>query len=63
MKAVRIVELHKRAKDLLSLFKNIEIEWVERRENKEADLQSRIAFARLKKKYPRTGVNYAEKAG
>jgi ribonuclease HI len=52
VKAIRIVELFKRAKELLNEFKDLRIEWVDRSQNKEADLLSRIAYARFKKKYP-----------
>ncbi len=52
VKAPRLVELFKRAKELLEEFENLRIEWIDREQNKEADLLSRIAYARLRKEYP-----------
>lgn len=46
VKAVRIVELYHRAMELISHFKNIKLEWVDRSLNKEADLMSRIAYSK-----------------
>jgi ribonuclease HI len=54
VKAARILLLYKRAKELLGEFKALRFEWVDRSQNKEADLLSRIAYARLKREYPRT---------
>ena len=53
VKAIRIVELYQRAVKLLSRFQDVHIEWVERSENKEADLLSRIAYSRYSKKHGR----------
>ncbi len=47
VKAIRIVELYKRAMDLLSFFPESRAEWIERDQNKEADLLSRIAYSRF----------------
>ena len=44
VKSLRIVELHHKAKKLLSMFSNLQIEWVERSLNQEADRLSRIAY-------------------
>ena len=49
VKAKRIVELHLRAIRLLSEFKNVRLEWIERSINKEADLLSRVAYSRYMK--------------
>lgn len=49
VKSLRIVELHHKAKRLLSKFGNLQIEWVDRSLNQEADRLSRIAY----KKYIR----------
>jgi ribonuclease HI len=50
VKAVRIVELHLRAMKLLFEFKDIHLQWVDRSKNKEADLLSRLAYARFMKR-------------
>ena len=50
VKAKRILELHKRAARLLSEFKNVHLEWVDRSRNAEADRLSRIAYRRYAKK-------------
>ena len=50
VKSLRLVELHHKAKKLLSKFSNLHIEWVERALNQEADRLSRIAY----KKYIRS---------
>ncbi|MGI0080463.1 MAG: ribonuclease HI [Nitrososphaerales archaeon] len=52
IKAPRLVELYRRAKELASEFKKIKIEWVDRSLNKEADLLSRIAYARYTRNHP-----------
>ena len=52
VKATRIIELYKRAKDLLDEFQDLKIEWVDRSQNKEADLMSRVAYTRFRRKYP-----------
>jgi ribonuclease HI len=52
VKALRIIELYRRAKSLLDEFGNIRVEWVNRSQNKEADLLSRLAYARFRRKYP-----------
>jgi ribonuclease HI len=49
VKAKRIQELHAKASKLLSEFKNLRLEWVDRSQNKEADLLSRVAYRRYKK--------------
>lgn len=46
VKSLRIVELHHKAKKLLSKFKNLRVEWVDRSLNEEADRLSRIAYKR-----------------
>jgi ribonuclease HI len=46
VKSLRIIELHHRAKRLLSRFENLRIEWVDRNLNEEADRLSRIAYKR-----------------
>lgn len=46
VKSLRIVELHHKARLLLSKFKNLKIEWIERDQNQDADRLSRIAFKR-----------------
>jgi ribonuclease HI len=46
VKSLRIVELHHKAKKLLSRFSNLTIEWVDRSLNQEADRLSRIAYKR-----------------
>ena len=52
VKAIRLVELFRRAAEILSEFKDIKIEWVDRSLNSEADLLSRIAYARESKRHP-----------
>ncbi len=52
VKSLRIVELHHKAKKLLSKFSNLQIEWVDRSLNQEADQLSRIAY----RKYIRAHV-------
>lgn len=47
VKAIRIVELYKRAMELLSFFPDSHAEWIEREQNKEADLLSRIAYSKF----------------
>ncbi len=47
VKAIRLVELYREAADLLSRFKNMQIEWIERSMNAEADLLSRIAYSKF----------------
>ena len=49
VKAKRILELHARATKLLSEFNNVRLEWVDRSQNKEADLLSRVAYHRYRK--------------
>lgn len=44
VKSLRIIELHHKAKRLLQDFENLEIEWVNRELNQEADRLSRIAY-------------------
>lgn len=51
VKSLRIVELHHKAKLLLSKFKNLEIEWVDRNLNQDADRLSRIAYKRYTQHY------------
>ena len=53
VKAPRIVELYKRSADLAALFPHIQFEWVDRSLNSEADLLSRVAYA----KYMRESKN------
>ena len=50
VKARRILELHQRASKLLSEFKNLRLEWVDRSRNAEADRLSRFAYRKYKKK-------------
>lgn len=47
VKALRLVELYHKAKELLSHFDNVELQWVDRSENAEADLFSRIAYSKF----------------
>ncbi len=54
VKAARIRPLYMRAKKLLGDFESLKVEWVDRSQNKEADLLSRIAYARAKREYPST---------
>jgi ribonuclease HI len=49
VKAKRILELHAKATQLLSEFRNARLEWVDRSQNKEADLLSRVAYHRFRK--------------
>jgi ribonuclease HI len=56
VKAPRIVELYKRAKDLLDEFSDVRMSWIDRSENKEADLLSRIAYSKCRKIYPGTSL-------
>jgi len=50
VKAKRILELHQRASKLLSEFKDLHLEWVDRSRNSEADRLSRFAYYKFKKK-------------
>jgi ribonuclease HI len=50
VKASRILELHERASELLTEFKNLRLEWVDRSRNSEADRLSRFAYHKFKKK-------------
>ncbi|HXQ92874.1 MAG TPA: ribonuclease HI [Nitrososphaerales archaeon] len=50
VKARRILELHQRASRLLSEFKNLHLEWVDRSRNAQADRLSRFAYHKFKKK-------------
>ena len=49
VKAPRIVGLYKKSFDLATKFSNIHFEWIERSLNTEADLLSRIAYAKYLK--------------
>jgi len=51
VKAKRILELYLRATELLSEFKDLKLEWVDRSQNKEADLLSRIAYRSYMKSF------------
>jgi ribonuclease HI len=53
IKAPRLLELYREAKSLVSKFRKIRIEWVDRSKNSEADLLSRIAYHRLKRQFPK----------
>jgi ribonuclease HI len=53
VKAIRLVELYHKAKDLMSKFEDLHLKWVDRSENSEADLLSRIAYSRYIKKEKR----------
>ena len=46
VKAPRIIELYQRAAELFSEFEKARLEWVDRSQNQEADLMSRIAYAK-----------------
>ena len=46
VKAPRLLELYKEAKELLSCFSDSRIEWIDRSFNTEADLLSRIAYSK-----------------
>lgn len=48
-KAARIRGLYLRALELLKHFKNVKLEWVDREQNKQADLLSRIAYREARK--------------
>jgi ribonuclease HI len=52
VKAVRLLELYQEARKLFHEFPNIKIEWVDRNQNKEADLLSRLAYSKYRRKYP-----------
>lgn len=52
VKAKRLINLHKRAQDLVHEFRNVRFEWVERSKNKEADHLSREAYYQLRRQYP-----------
>lgn len=54
IKAPRLVELHQRAVELLSDFKDAHLEWVDRSQNAEADLLSRVAYSRFLKSETRS---------
>ena len=51
VKAKRLLDLHLRANALLSEFKSVKLEWVDRTQNKEADLLSRVAYSRYMKSF------------
>jgi ribonuclease HI len=51
VKSPRLVEPYHRAKELLSRFSQASVEWVDRSQNAEADLQSRIAYSRYMREY------------
>ena len=50
VKAMRILALHQRASKLLSEFKNLHLEWVDRSRNAEADRLSRFAYRKFNEK-------------
>jgi ribonuclease HI len=50
VKASRIIELYRRASKLLTEFKNLKLEWVERSLNSEADRLSRLAYHKFRRK-------------
>lgn len=52
IKAPRLVELYHKAKELVSEFKFMRIEWVDRSLNSEADILSRMAYSRYTKAHP-----------
>jgi ribonuclease HI len=52
VKAIRLIELYEEARKLLREFTHLRLEWIDRSQNKEADLLSRLAYARLRRKYP-----------
>lgn len=47
VKALRLVELYHKSNELLSKFDNIELQWIDRSKNAEADLFSRIAYSKF----------------
>ncbi len=49
IKAPRLVERYRKAKELMSEFRDAKIEWVDRSFNEEADLLSRIAYSNYRK--------------
>ncbi|MGI0092361.1 MAG: ribonuclease HI [Nitrososphaerales archaeon] len=51
VKSMRLVELHHRARELLSHFGDVRMEWIDRSQNAEADLQSRIAYRKYMKSH------------
>lgn len=53
VKAPRIIDLYRRASKLLGEFSDLKLEWVERSKNKDADLLSRIAYRKYRRKFPR----------
>jgi ribonuclease HI len=53
IKAPRLLKLFHDAKILLSKFRNLRIEWVDRSKNADADLLSRIAYRKYKREYPK----------
>jgi ribonuclease HI len=53
VKAPRLRELYHKAKELIGEFSRLKISWVDRSENAEADLLSRIAYAKYVRANPR----------
>lgn len=51
VRSPRLNELHRRAKELLGMFKSVSLEWVPRGENSEADALSRRAFNEFVRKH------------
>lgn len=52
VKAKRILEFHRRARDLIQQFRNMRFEWVDRSQNKEADSLTREAYRKTKREHP-----------
>ncbi len=52
VKAKRIIELHRRARELIQQFRNLKFVWVDRSQNKEADRLSREAYRWIKREHP-----------
>lgn len=53
VKSLRIIELHHKAKKLLSKFRHLKIEWVDRSLNEEADRLTRIAYKKYIGTHPK----------
>ena len=49
VKAPRIIGLYSKARELLESFDDLQVEWIDRSLNSEADMLSRLAYARFSK--------------
>lgn len=52
-KAPRIIDLYRRASNLITEFSDLKLEWVERSKNQEADTLSRMAYRKYSKEFLR----------